>query len=116
MVGHQAACRFSVLENINAVMNDLVVRTTGKHRLDGVKAGCHDTKRVPRWPAGGGMFLLTAPFIEPPRSLRSRLPLKRGRLNAAFWSYSPPLEGETAPKGAEGVAHTFSFVLLRQAL
>jgi len=81
MVGHQAACRFSVLENINAVMNDLVVRTTGKHRLDGVKAGCHDTKRVPRWPAGGGMFLLTAPFIEPPR-----------RLSAP----SPPQEGESS--------------------
>ena len=26
------------------------------------------------------------------------------------------LEGETAPKGAEGVAHAFSFTLLGQAL
>src|SRR5262249_10851286 len=43
---------------------------------------------------------------RPPRSLRSRLPLMRGRLTPATWElYSPPREGESRRR-RQGVAHT----------
>jgi len=43
---------------------------------------------------------------RPPRSLRSRLPLTRGRLTPPTWElYSPPPSGGEPPKAAGGRSH-----------
>src|SRR5215813_13300284 len=73
--------------------------TDHSHGRSGVLLNCYS-----RWCAS-----------DPLRSLRSRLPLTRGRLTAATWElYSPPLcEGESRRR-RQGVAHTPSGIRVGQ--